>query len=340
MTTEKTFYPNKHVQRNVSVDYMRTIGTLLVMLAHVTPPAFIANLRCFDVVALVFISGMCISVKKYGSYLIKRFKRLVLPTWITMTVLFILTALVCYVLHKSQIYSALKIVKAYLFLKGSIGYIWIVRIYLMIAVCSPLIIKVSSLIKNDYAFTALTVGLLLICNFITAINDSEIIYYFSEAVMYSTVASWGYRYKKSRNNCWVLMLSVSLVLFAVSLIKYGFIPNDFKYPPQLPYISYGIFVTLLLLVLCEKTKLRDYLKNIKISRCFVWLSKESFNIYLIHIIVLSVLNAATDFLKLGILAVWWIKYVILTAASVSGCIVLDCMRRVITTKCTKRTEQK
>ena len=71
--------------RDKKVDVLKFIGTLLVILAHVNPPRILFDIRTFDVVALVFASGLTLKniggYKGYCKYILKRFKRLVVPAW-------------------------------------------------------------------------------------------------------------------------------------------------------------------------------------------------------------------------------------------------------------------
>lgn len=46
------------MQRNMTVDAMRCFGLLLIILAHVSPPDTLFQIRTFDVPMMVFISGM------------------------------------------------------------------------------------------------------------------------------------------------------------------------------------------------------------------------------------------------------------------------------------------
>ena len=44
--------------RDNKIDYVRALCSLTVIIAHVSAPAWINDIRSFDVVALVLISGM------------------------------------------------------------------------------------------------------------------------------------------------------------------------------------------------------------------------------------------------------------------------------------------
>lgn len=59
--------------RDEGIDVLRTIGVLSIILAHVNPPSNILNVRSFDVVLLVFVSGMSYAENTGGGYMTIRF---------------------------------------------------------------------------------------------------------------------------------------------------------------------------------------------------------------------------------------------------------------------------
>src|ERR1035437_5304545 len=80
-------------KRDTSLDVLRAIGLLLIILAHVLPPEPIFQLRNIDVPLMMLVSGAVFGLssganKSYLSYLVSRIRRLVLPTWIFLTIFF------------------------------------------------------------------------------------------------------------------------------------------------------------------------------------------------------------------------------------------------------------
>lgn len=49
--------------RDIEVDVLRSIGILLIILAHIKAPVIPTVIRCFDVPLMVFVSGLCYSDK-------------------------------------------------------------------------------------------------------------------------------------------------------------------------------------------------------------------------------------------------------------------------------------
>ncbi|HFU3970357.1 TPA: acyltransferase family protein, partial [Streptococcus suis] len=152
------------MNRYLYIDKLKTLGLLLIFLAHVSPPMFLFQLRNFDVILMIIVSCILffLSRKKlsFGDYILKRFKRLVIPTWIFLTIFFILSFLM-------GVYFNLKVIISSFALHGGIGYVWVIKIYLLVAIILPLvkplllkkekilyIISLLSLILNEFfAFT-------------------------------------------------------------------------------------------------------------------------------------------------------------------------------------------
>lgn len=145
------------IKRNLSIDILKTLGIILIILAHVNPPGIIFQLRNFDVVLLVILSGALAekSYKKcvtYFEYIKKRFIRLVIPVWIFLTIFFIGSFIV---LYPNIPYSFKDIISSYLLIDG-IGYVWIFRIYLLATISVPILLRAKEKISNKkYCFLLL-----------------------------------------------------------------------------------------------------------------------------------------------------------------------------------------
>lgn len=53
-------------QRDSSVDIMRAIGLLCVILAHINPPSLLLQIRSFDVPLMLFVSGLVYSGRNFS----------------------------------------------------------------------------------------------------------------------------------------------------------------------------------------------------------------------------------------------------------------------------------
>lgn len=308
--------------RDHKIDWIRALCTLTVILAHVGSPDIVNHIRTFDVVALVMISGMSMSFAsgKYLSYLWKRIKKILIPTYIVITVIFVLTFIACKALRTSQLYPADRMIKSYLLLyEGSMGYVWIVRIFLFIAILEPVIKKIAENIKSILLFAGTMVlfalaGFLLLRIYIRITEPvaaglyNDFLY---SPYVYSVVALTGYWFIRNKDK-WLYQIIGAAVVFAASQVfmvipGMGFVPNLCKYPPQFYYLSYGLLITLVLYKLFPD-------KDVK---AVSWLSRNSFMIYLLHIVVLRVYGLASKISFFKFLEdKWIIEYIIVTACAV------------------------
>ncbi len=319
-------------ERDYSIDFARFIGTLLVILAHVSIPNSIREIRSFDVILLVFVSGICVNYKNYFQYLLKRFKRLVLPTWILLVALFSVTKIVCLIVKKEMIYSVSQIVRSFLFLNAGIGYIWIIRIYLGIAITLPLILYILKYIKNNMIKIMLIYCFLIVLALYgIEIKKIGFEYYIHEILVYTTIAALSYsiyniKKEKEQNKLIYLLLLISLILVLFLSIN-GFTPNENKFPPRGVYIFYGIFMSTLFFKFLKKFKFN----NLYWFKIVLYISKYSFGLYLIHIIVLSFINFSIKYLNFKFN--WIIEYLLIIFGSILGIILIEILKKLMKKSC-------
>ncbi|MBO6055375.1 MAG: acyltransferase [Alphaproteobacteria bacterium] len=273
------------VQRNYFIDFCKLLGLALIILAHVGITDWLKEIRNFDVPLMVFISGV-LSVNSFArsksvwDYLKKRFFRLLLPTWIFLTIYFV------FLLFFSQKFPPLNIVlKSFLLQNDSIGYVWIIRIYLMCAIIVPFAKKLC-LFNKSWVFIGLVyliyevlylLGIGVNCRII-----ESTLYY---VIPYGVVLIFGMQYQNfSRKTCYVLCISSTLIFLSLELFFYAqnncfvFVQN-FKYPPRILYLSHAVmFISFLMLFMNKK---------FSITNKYVLLASNStLWIYLWHIMAL------------------------------------------------------
>ena len=283
------------MRRDLRLDYIRVIGILLVIMAHTSLNNYVSNIRPFDVAMLVCVAGASYSFskpitsfKEYLNYLKKRFIRLVIPVWLFLTFYFALT----FLLSGEMIYSFSTMASTYLLLNG-IGYVWIFRIMLMMALINPLLRIISDKINSSFS-KALMLELALI--FFNELLAIICIYIFGDSILfkiikmtvcyfigYGILSIMGMIFIKLKTNDLVKLCVINGVIVLLSTYIYGvFSPSDFKYPPMAQFICYGLFACILfyLLFSCKTSS------NVTINKAIVWLSKYSLNVYLAHILVI------------------------------------------------------
>ena len=287
------------MRRDLRLDYIRVIGILLVIMAHTSLNNYVSNIRPFDVAMLVCVAGASYSFskpitsfKEYLNYLKKRFIRLVIPVWLFLTFYFALT----FLLSGEMIYSFSTMASTYLLLNG-IGYVWIFRIMLMMALINPLLRIISDKFNSSFSKALMLELALLILNELLGIIC---IYVFGDSILfkiikmtvcyfigYGILSIMGMIFIKLKTNDLVKLIVINGVIVLLSTCIYGvFSPSDFKYPPMAQFICYGLFACILFYLLFSwKTS-----SNVTINKVIVWLSKYSLNVYLAHILVIFLLG--------------------------------------------------
>ena len=330
--------------RNYKIDTLRAIGTLLVILAHTSIPTLFSHIRTFDVVMLVWISGYSFAISyskkrtSYKSYILKRFTKLIIPVYILITFLFLASYFVCLLLSREQLYSTSKILFSYIFDSRGIGYIWIAKVYFIIALISYLLWEFNDRISSNIVFFVFLTVALIFYQFLISFDVIRNSYFVREYMVYlipyGCIALFGIR---CYNNvqCYKIGIIYFAVLFALTQItmlftKNSFAPGDFKYPPQIYYLSYGMLFGMLLYFVLPNKKLN----------CVTWFSYNSFSIYLFHIVNLLIYSVLTQLLDIKLLSSWYIEYPIIILSSVIETFLFNATKKCFLEKIYAKTKIK
>lgn len=311
--------------RDLRIDLMRVIGTFMVIFAHMEVPVLLQNIRTFDVTMLVFISGMsfALSYKKdltFGEYLRKRINKLLIPTYYLLIFLFIISYIACFILKRSQLFSIELIVHSFLFLNDGLGYIWIVRVYIFIAMFLFLTIRIFDSHKslNQILFFILVIFIFWLSGN-TSIYGKNVILdsYIMDVIPYCFVAFIGMVYAREKKGINIILILSACIFFIIQILNIfssvGFCPDNYKYPATVYYLSYGIMITAFFI---------KFLPN-KSNIIIQWYSRNSFLLYLSHILFLFGLNLISEVFAYSFLEIWWIKYLIIMISSTFLCILLN-----------------
>ncbi|RDC64335.1 hypothetical protein AHMF7616_02948 [Adhaeribacter pallidiroseus] len=237
----------------------------------------------------------------YPQYVKKRFQRLVVPAWTFLTLFFILFYFVAVATGQKYYFSGAKIMQSYALTNG-IGYVWIIKISFLVALLSPFILKISKRVKSNLLYYLLIAGsyagyalllyvhdaLPVVYKALDNINHyldgvartlyAEVIIY---GVSYSFIVALGIRLTKlsQREVTGACLGFLGLFLFLSYQNDFSTV-QAFKYPPQLYYLSYGLFVSFLLYRLLDYT----FFKKFGNSQLIIFLSRNSAWVYFWHII--------------------------------------------------------
>ena len=193
-----------------------------------------------------------------------------------------------------------KIIIASLALGNGIGYVWIVRVFLLTALAMPFLENIYQVMSKKRYLVSLGIIYLIY----------ELIYFkypgvniFYELIPYSCVAGWGILAKDLNKK----QLFISAIwfgsIFLIMFFDRHLIGTQIdKYPPRLYYLSYSLAISLLLYAF----SLTKMFKTIFDNRWVKFVGMASFEIYLWQILFLSVVKFNS----------WEINYLVVLSLSV------------------------
>lgn len=303
-------------KRLLNIDILKFIGIICIIIAHTNPPKILFQIRNFDVILMCIISIFLFfnsnKKEKYISYIKKRFIRLVIPTWIFLTIFFILNYF-----FKYNNYNISNIIGSYILqdnsintILPSIGYVWIIRIFLLVAILLP----IFNILKNKLDFNILFIFTILIyliyeilCS-LGVFNNSIIQYLFAYIIPCFLLICITYLIKESNNKRLLLISFILLIIFIIEVIllyiKYGYFieTQTLKYPFRYYYLTYALLISTILIYIFR----HDNITNIIYNKFIGFISKHSLWIYLWHILFLQIIKFKE----------WYINFILILVLSV------------------------
>jgi hypothetical protein len=284
--------------RDIKIDFLRFLGLSLIILAHVDPPIWLAQLRNFDVVLMVVVSGLAFTqsrkVESYQSYLWKRIKRLLFPVWLFLSFYFLANTGLS-LLGKTALIPPEVILDSYTLTEG-IGYVWIIRVFLLVALTAPFISRVNQRVKNHRVYFSLLIFSYLLYELLLALtlpytttnlgeNVSLFVYY---GIAFSLIFAVGIRIPQLRKEQCFILAGFFLLTFAALGIVYFIQRGELvttqthKYPPSAYYLSYAMGMTVLAYLVADKF-IPIIGKFKKLEFWILFIAQNSMWIYLWHI---------------------------------------------------------
>ena len=208
------------------------------------------------------------------------------------------------------------VLESFLLLQG-IGYVWIIRVFLLIMLATPLLCHINSGIKKERVFFIVVIGImvfneLLLFIFENVVKANPINFVVREYVVYllgySTIFLMWLRLRFSAPKLRVRYSVVYFAMFAIVTLlylHYNVLPiniSGYKYPPHAYYIIYGLFCCCLLWGLQKMFSKMD-------NRICRFIGKNTIWIYLWHIPIVTFCNAMFD--------MWYVRYIICVTVSLS-----------------------
>ncbi len=288
--------------RNRKVDILRFIGLAMIILAHVEPPSMLFQIRNFDVPLMVLVSGMSFGLtyksgEAYLSYVWRRVKRLVFPVWIFLAIYFIALAILY---PDSSELDSRTMINSFLLIKG-IGFVWIIKVFLLVALISPWIYRFSAKTESNRRYILIIVGCFLtweITRYLTipmmsgGLKTASLITHY--IIPYGLVFAVGLRVSQFNNRqlhrfSFISLGALILIGLGLFLIHGKFIPTQkFKYPPSIYYFSYSFLVSFFLLA--HSRYLERIFERLGLLKVVLFIAQNTIWIYLWHIPLVKIVN--------------------------------------------------
>ncbi len=296
------------------IDFIKCIALAGIILAHADSPGAVMMLRSFDVPCMVILSSLlashsyrkhCADRAAIFHYLLSRFKRLVFPTWIFLTLYFGL-----HWVFSGHPYDVNYYLASYFLTRYGIGYVWIILVYLYCALLVPLFHKTGWNRRSVCTVAALYL-LYEAAYWLRLGTDSRLLVStFYYMIPYGSIAFLGYHYTGMKTATKYRIALASFLVFVSFAVYYRVGTGAFrlvqisKYPPRLYYLSFGVLGTFALLIPGEKFNC-GWFGHPAIR----FVSTHTLWIYLWHILWLTLY----DVFRLP--AVWLVKFPIVFAGA-------------------------
>lgn len=305
-------------KRFMVIDFLRGLAIIIVVFTHTLAYFlsqkkifFIWDIVHFTVPIFVFCSSYIFyqfppHVEREGvfNYFKKRLLRLIIPYWIFLIPLFLLTRL-----YEPKKFNLIELLKNITFTGGaSINWLVVLFIYLMIL--SPLIYyfyKKNGRLLIFYSVLALISSLLFLF-YSTKINHLFIMW-----LPWSLLIVFSFYFAEKEKDKFFILKTILVALVVFVGLRYLLTANHHtlvlqlnKYPPNLYYLSYGVFWIGLLYLLYQKIFFRFTLLN----KCLVFFSRSSYEIFFSHFLVIYAVSLSKYYKYLNHLTFFLVVFII------------------------------
>jgi fucose 4-O-acetylase-like acetyltransferase len=285
-------------KRDFSLDLLRFAGILLIIIAHTQPPSWLYQLRNFGTQLLIVTSALTYAfiyrnkLIEVKSFYKKRFSRLVFPAWIFLVGFFLFFFIAFHVSGKPFPFGFKIMIESFFF--SGIAFLWILKVYITLAIITPIGLKLEGLIQNKIYYLLLLLLMYIIYEFLFSYTSPYIPEHYWPLLvsnMYMVIPHailflYGLKLAKlSRPQVYAISFLAFAVFLILAIQKYlvagEFVPTQgYRFPPTMYYLSYAFF-GLNMVYLCK-----DHLARVFNKELITWLSSNSLWIYFWHILIL------------------------------------------------------
>jgi hypothetical protein len=286
-------------------DIIKAIAIILIIMVHTKAPKLYFELSAFSVPIIVMASGALFVIsskahpKGYINYLKERLIRLLAPTWIGLNLIFLVTILTYTIAQKAIPFSIDEVIQTYYLLNG-IGYFWIIRVFLLVALVAPLILFLKQKLGNKKLAVLLAVIYIIYelisiiyANYTFGIVKEIFKMYLFYLIPYSILFAIGMILLDLKRKQVFFLGIVLFLIFCLTALFYNNFnllldsakiiwPHAFKYPPKFYFLIFGLFPMFLIYALIYNQKTMNP-KN-SFHKLIVFLSKYTLPLFIWHVL--------------------------------------------------------
>lgn len=225
----------------------------------------------------------------YFSYVIKRVKRILIPTWLFLIAYY--GVIVFYFLLKGKMGTFSVNEMARTFALQTSWYVWVMRVFLITALVAPFIKRIKDK-TNKWVLVLTGSAVLIAYEFVHIGNDASIGYYLTMTIPYIIIFTMGMIIKEFNTKQLLLMSFVLLAVsgsfgYKITLDNGSFLcTNNFKCPPLLYFSCFGLGCSIIFWLL--KDSIYNLTKTLRIDKLMTFIGSHTMWFYLLHIPVIMV----------------------------------------------------
>jgi len=304
------------IGRNNTIDFLRALAVVLMIFIHVSAfrlnnegVKFLWDYTHIVVPLFVFCSGYVFFKNKNKnkltiSYLKKRILRLIVPYYTYLVILFL------FLWNRTGVLSFSKMVNKFLLI-GDRDLDWLVVLFLSFIIILPIIKNVFNNPKSHKI--AAVLAIIIPSIFLFYIPDVPM--RVAMSIPWTSFLTFTFLLSKYEDKRWftIITLGSALVLFFLSRqylisINHSLVFTENKYPPNIYYLSYGLFWTTVLYYLYSFLQQKELIAT-WLQKVIIFFSLNSYYLFFIHFLYVIMLK---DIALIKSLSVWSFLGVVLS----------------------------
>ena len=298
------------------IDFIRAVSIIVIIVTHTLSyhlhdklVFLVWNYLHFVVVTLVFSSGYVLTFKykdyftnfaKAISWYKKRLARLLLPFYYYLIAHYSLWFLFPELISGLGLKKDANFILQSVVLTGGVDFNWFALLFVQLTILYPLIVQILKKNFLSWFFLPISIAATVIFTFVGIQGGNyRFIMWFSWTgiIYFSIFVNTEEQRDKNEINTVLRYLKIGILSFILFLILLNFVPlgrnlvlTQHKYPPDLIYLTYGIAVTCLLLIVSRSRMIHQGV----MPKIYRYISDRTYQLFFIHYLALDFTLKATN----------------------------------------------